>query len=90
MISLIIPHSNQLFDLLNLLSGISGWDLKPDEIIIVDSSKDKLHVNTCITEFLLKIDIKFELIHQAHAYPGAARNIGIKISNGEFLAFLDV
>ncbi len=90
MISLIIPHSNQLFELLNLLSGISDWDLKPDEIIIVDSSNDKLHVNAYITEVLYKIDIKFEIFHSAHAYPGAARNIGIKISNGEFLAFLDV
>jgi len=90
LISLIIPHSNQLLELLNLLSGINKWDLKPDEIIIVDSSNHALHVKTCVTEVLLKTDIKFELIHRAHAYPGAARNIGINISKGEFLAFLDV
>ena len=90
MISLIIPHSNQLSELSNLLSGINEWDLKPDEIIIIDSSSDTLNVNISITKILLKIDIKFEIIHCAHAYPGAARNIGIKLSNGEFVAFLDV
>ena len=89
MISLIIPHSNQLAELLHLLSGINNWELKPDEIIVVDSSNDTLHVNTSITEILIKTGVNFELIHRFRAYPGAARNIGIKISNGEFIAFLD-
>lgn len=90
MISLIIPHSNQLFELLNLLSGISEWDLKPDEIIIIDSSNDSIQVNGFITEFILRIDVNIKFIHRTQAYPGAARNLGINISNGEFLAFLDV
>lgn len=89
MISLIIPHANQLSELLHLLSGISNWELKPDEIIVVDSSDDALHVHTCTTEILIKTGVKFELIHLSRAYPGAARNIGIKLSNGEFIAFLD-
>jgi glycosyltransferase involved in cell wall biosynthesis len=90
LISLIIPHSNQLSELLDLLSDIDKWDLKPDEIIVIDSSNDTLHVNKYITEILIKIGVKFQLIHRYQAYPGAARNIGIKISNGEFVAFLDV
>lgn len=90
MISLIIPHSNQLVDLVNLLNGIDKWDLKPDEIIIVDSSDNERQVNRSITEVLIKIGVKFELIHRSQAYPGAARNIGIKISKGKFIAFLDV
>ena len=90
MISLIIPHCNQLDELLNLLRGIRDWELKPDEIVIVDSSVDASQVNIKITSILQKIGIKFQLIHQNHAYPGAARNIGIRVSKGELLAFLDV
>ncbi len=90
MISLIIPHFNQIAELLNLLKGIANWDLLPDEIIVVDSSSDSNFVNLAVTNVLEGIGIKFHIIHCSNKYPGAARNIGLNASSGEFVAFLDV
>jgi glycosyltransferase involved in cell wall biosynthesis len=90
LISLIIPHFNQIAELLNLLKGIANWDLLPDEIIVVDSSSDSNFVNLAVTNVLEGIGIKFHIIHCSNKYPGAARNIGLNASSGEFVAFLDV
>ncbi len=90
MISLIIPHFNQIAELLNLLKGIANWDLLPDEIIVVDSSSDSTFVNLVVTNVLEGIGVKFHIIHCSNKYPGAARNIGLNASSGEFVAFLDV
>ena len=90
MITLIIPHSNQINDLTYLLNGITQWKLKPDEIILIDSSVDSFTVNSRATNILQNFDGELKIIHRSIAYPGTARNIGIRQSKGEFLAFLDV
>ncbi len=90
-ISLIVPTLNRREPLRRLLESVDGLSgLVPDEVIIVDGGSTDGSV-----EFLEAWASK------AHAYssrivrqqrgvgPGHARNLGIKASSGEILAFTD-
>ena len=86
-ISLIIPCYNALQNLNKILSTLNRWTLLPDEIIIIDSSDKKYFLSDFIKSKIQKIKIK--IIYQKNTYPGHARNIGIKSSKNDILAFLD-
>ena len=58
----------------------------PDEVIIVDSSTDNT-VYELINDLKYDIPIIYHRVNKA--YPGKARNIGVDLANGEWVAFLD-
>ncbi len=83
-ISVIVPLYNAENYIVDALNSILNQTLKPFEIIVInDGSTDKS---------LSKIELfgnKIKIIHQQNKGAGAARNEGIKIANGAYLAFLD-
>ena len=88
-VSLIIPSQNAEKNLFKLLRCIPDWDIIPKEIIIVDSSDDKLIIPNYFDIFVKNNNIKLSIIYGKNLYPGHARNIGINSSNYNLLAFLD-
>tara|TARA_Y100000385_G_scaffold290038_1_gene361540 strand:- start:506 stop:1519 length:1014 start_codon:yes stop_codon:yes gene_type:complete len=89
-ISLIIPAQNAHVKLFKLLRLIPEWSEFPNEIIIIDSSKNlKLKVPEDFKLFAKKFQIKLLVIHGDNLYPGHARNIGITNATNLLLAFLD-
>jgi glycosyltransferase involved in cell wall biosynthesis len=88
-VSLIIPSQNAEKNLFKLLKCISEWDIIPNEIIIVDSSDDKLIIPNYFNIFVKNNNIKLSVIYGKNLYPGHARNIGIEASNNNIVAFLD-
>ena len=88
-VSLIIPSQNAEKKLFTLLSSIPNWDAIPNEIIIVDSSNNRLITPNSFNIFVEKNKINLLIIHGKDIYPGHARNIGINHSNNNLLAFLD-
>jgi glycosyltransferase involved in cell wall biosynthesis len=88
-VSLIIPSQNAEKKLFKLLKSIPDWDTIPNEIIIVDSSDDKLIIPNCFNIFVKNDNINLSIIYGKSLYPGHARNIGINSSNNNLLAFLD-
>lgn len=88
-VSLIIPSQNAEKNLFKLLYCIPDWETIPNEIIIVDSSDDKLIIPDYFNIFVKNNNIKLSIIHGKSLYPGHARNIGINSSDNNFLAFLD-
>lgn len=89
--SIIIPSNNDLEDLKRLLEGIfcNLKEFEKYEIIIIDSSvKDNL--SSIKANF--ESDALSNLIYfhsSQNLFPGAARNEGISIAKGRYLAFLD-
>lgn len=83
-ISVILPLYNAEEYIGEALNSILSQTLKPFEIIVInDGSTDKS---------LSKIELfgkKIKIINQQNKGAGAARNEGIKIAKGEYLAFLD-
>jgi len=89
-VSLIIPSYNPGSHLHSLLRNIISWTSYPCEILVIDSSPHELHISQEFKQFLIKEKISFQIIRYAHLYPGKARNIGIKESGYEAIAFLDI
>ena len=88
-ISLIIPSQNAEEKLLNLLRCIPNWEIFPNEIIIIDSSKERFLIPEDFQLFAKKLNIKLLITYGNNLYPGHARNIGISNSKNSLLAFLD-
>lgn len=86
-ISLVIPTFNCADNLKVLLASIAGQSLHPNEIIISDSSDNKL-IEDLVSSTSIGIPIIYIKSHKK--YPGEKRNEGALAANFEWIAFLDV
>src|SRR3990167_8606478 len=87
-ISIIVPVKDEGKTIQQLVDSIFGQTVLPKEVIVVDGgSKDD-------TREILKRNMKdapfdLKLIEREKAYPGEARNIGIRASASDLIAFTD-
>jgi len=84
LISVIIPTYNRMQYICETIDSVLEQTYKNIEIIVVDDGSID---NT--KDVLSRYGSKISYIYQNNAGPSAARNNGIKQSNGELLAFLD-
>jgi glycosyltransferase involved in cell wall biosynthesis len=86
-VSIIIPVYNVEKYLAECLDSAIGQTLRDIEIICVDDgSTDR---SPEILDEYAKKDSRIIVIHQQNAGPGPARNVGIDLAKGEYIAFLD-
>ena len=85
-ISVIIPTRNDEQLLGKILAVINAQTLLPKEIVIIDSSTDD-NTKDLIIEYDNTIPVVYH--HERKAYPGKARNVGVKLVSGDWIAFLD-
>jgi len=85
-ICIVIPVQNNEKYLLAIVHGVDNQSLTPREIVIVDSSSNN-KISNFINEWNGKIPVKYIKIDTA--YPGDARNVGVEMAKGEWIAFLD-
>ena len=89
-ISVIIPTKNFLNIFIETFNSLLSQTILPNEIIIVDSS-DNNEICEFINKSKYKIDNKINILYFKvnHAFPGEARNKGLKAANNDILAILD-
>lgn len=86
-VSIILPIYNVEQYLTSMLDNILAFDFQDYEVILVDDgSKDSS--GRIIDEYGLK-DKRFIPIHQKNAGVSEARNAGIRVARGEYIAFYD-
>ena len=86
-VSVIIPVYNSEKYILRCIKSILNQTFKNFELICIDDgSKDNSYR---IIKELKKIDKRIKLIKQENSGPSKARNNGIKIANGKYIAFID-
>jgi glycosyltransferase involved in cell wall biosynthesis len=85
-ISIVIPVLNAEKWLPTLFKKIEAQSLLPKEIIIVDSSPTNRTAEV-ISDWIGTIPIHFQRVD--FAYPGRARNIGVKAAQCKWIAFID-
>lgn len=84
LISVVVPTYNSASMVGEAVDSVLGQTLPPGEVIVVDDG------GTDETELVCRrFDRRVRYIRQEHARASAARNHGVAISRGEWLAFLD-
>ena len=86
-LSIIVPVYNSAEFLRRTLSSVSCQLFKDFECIIIDDgSSDK---SLSIAEESASLDSRFSVYHTEHRGVSAARNTGILLAKGKYIAFLD-
>lgn len=87
LISIVVPVYNVSNYLRRCLDSILKQTYSKFEIILVnDGSTDG---SAAICQEYLEKDPRIRLVHQENQGPSAARNLGISLSTGEYLTFID-
>jgi len=86
-ISIIIPIFNVEKYLRQCLDSVRNQTLKEIEILCIDDGSTDDSGKIC--DEYAAMDDRFVVIHQANAGPSAARNKGIELARGKYIAFLD-
>lgn len=81
-VSVVIPTYNKAHLIAKTIESVLSQSLSDFEIIVVDDGSTDNTVDVIST-----FNVKY--IRQENQGPGAARNTGIRLSSGEYIAFLD-
>lgn len=93
-VSIIIPMYNSEKYVAECLESISVQTLQNFELIIVDdcsTDKSREVVEECVSKFFKNQPEKVKLfvLEKNHGNPAAARNVGLKAAQGEYIMFVD-
>jgi glycosyltransferase involved in cell wall biosynthesis len=84
LVSVIIPVYNGQETICRAIDGVLGQSYREREVIVVDDGSTDSTV-----ELLRKYASKIRLVEQKNGGVASARNHGIKLADGEYVAFLD-
>lgn len=84
MFSVIIPIYNRFHLIERTLQSVLDQTYSNFEVIVIDDGSTDQSV-----ELLSKYSNCIKILSQVNAGPGAARNLGVEYSSGEYIAFLD-
>ena len=87
LISVIVPVYNVEKYLPQCLNSIINQTYKNIEVVLVDDGSTDDSGNIC--EEYKKNDERIIVVHQKNSGLSAARNVGIEISTGEYITFID-
>lgn len=86
-VSVIVPVYNSQDYLRQCLDSIVGQTLRDIEVICVDDGSTD--GSAAILEEYAAADSRVTVLHQQNQYAGVARNHGMEVARGEYLAFWD-
>ena len=86
-VSIIMPNYNGARYVINALSSVRAQTLRNWECIIIDDGSTDNSISL-IRKFI-KSDSRFQLIKLPHGGVSIARNAGLDIARGKYIAFLD-
>jgi glycosyltransferase involved in cell wall biosynthesis len=85
-VSVIIPAFHFVKSLEKVINSVESQTILPNQIIVIDSSNNN-EVKKMIDSYKSSVGIIYKSVSKA--YPGEARNLGIKLSSQKWVAFLD-
>lgn len=86
-LSVVVPFYNVDLYLAECLAALSGQSFVDMEIICVDDGSDD--GSSEIVRRFSAVDDRFRVIQQGNQGPGAAKNTGVRVATGQYLAFVD-
>ncbi len=82
-VSVIIPTFNRKKFLREAISSVLSQSFQDFEIVVVDDGSAKK------SDSILSLDPRIHYIYSTNRGTAAARNLGVSVSSGEYIAFLD-
>lgn len=90
LVSVIIVHHDRPQYLLQAISSIVEQDYSNFEVILVDDGSQLPESQAMLDRLKTEFDRRnWKIIRAKNQYVGAARNTGVRVSNGEFIIFAD-
>lgn len=86
LISVVIPFYNRIEWVIDAIQSVQDQSHQNVEIILID---DGSTVDTLNLERFISRDLRIKLYKQSNAGPAVARNFGVGLAKGEYIAFLD-
>ena len=86
LVSVIVPFFNEIDNVLRAALSVLAQTYRELELILVDDGSTE---DVSPVEALAEGDPRVRLIRQENAGPGAARNLGMEMAEGDYIAFLD-
>jgi hypothetical protein len=83
----LIAHNESKVQFFSQMNAISGQTYPAAEVILIDTSSDEIFRSDFQA---FQMDAKKQYFHSPNSYPGRSRNIGVKESQFENIAFLDM
>ena len=89
-ITIIIPLLNESDTILETVSDIANQTMEPSEVVVIDAGSNDGTIDILLNGWK-KANTNANLIVEIvdGSYPGASRNLGIKLSSHEWVVFLD-
>lgn len=87
MISIIVPVYNSQKHLQRCVDSILSQDFKDYELLLIDDGSTD--ASSVICDDYASVNSNVRVVHQTNAGASAARNKGIKESQGEYITFID-
>lgn len=87
LISIIVPIYNSVIFLDNCINSIINQSYHNIEIILIDDGSTDNSLNICYN--YKNLDSRIRIFHQKNRGISAARNKGLEMANGEYIAFCD-
>ena len=85
-ISVVVPLFNKYHTIERTINSVLLQEYSNLEVIIVDDGSTDGSADLIETRYA---DAKITIVRQRNSGPGAARNLGLKLSSGELVTFLD-
>ncbi len=86
-LSVVVPVFNVLPYLRECLESLAAQTFTDVEVVLVDDGSSD--GSTAVAQRFARRRAGWQLIHSDHRGPGGARNHGVSVARGEFLAFVD-
>ena len=86
-LSIVIPVYNVEKYLSDTIESVRNQTYKQWELILVDDGSSDLTPSIC--ERYAEVDSRIKFVHIKNSGPGKARNIGIELAKGTYIAFVD-
>lgn len=87
LISIVVPVYNTGQYLIKCVSSILEQSYQNFELLLIDDGSDAETFNLC--DSLALLDARIKVVHQPNGGLSAARNKGIDLAKGEYIAFVD-
>lgn len=88
-VSVVIPYYNRESTIIRAVKSVLNQTYRNFELILIDDGSDD-NGHKIVDEYIKNVDdINIVHIYQDNSGPSKARNYGIKIAKGKYIAFLD-